>query len=70
MPERLEERLAHLEAEVAKLKSKVDNGISSSPWWETIVGAFADNTAYDEAMRLGCEYRNSLRPSASAQAHR
>ena len=63
MPEQLEERVAYLEAEVARLKNKVENGLSSRPWWEQIVGAFADNTAYDEAMRLGREYRNSLRPS-------
>jgi hypothetical protein len=63
MPEQLEERVASLEAEVARLKNKVENSLSSRPWWEQIVGAFADNTAYDEAMRLGREYRNSLRPS-------
>ncbi len=60
MPEQLEERVAYLEAEVARLKSKVENGVSSRPWWEQIVGTFADNAAYDEAMRLGREYRDSL----------
>lgn len=64
MPEQLEDRVAYLEAEVARLKNKVENGVSSQPWWEQIVGAFADNTAYDEAMRLGQEYRDSLRPSS------
>ena len=64
MPEQLEERVAYLEAEVARLKNKVENGISSRPWWEQIVGAFAGNLAYDEAMRLGREYRDSLRPSS------
>jgi hypothetical protein len=60
MPERLEERVAHLEAEVARLKNKVENESSSRPWWEKIAGTFADNPAYEEAMRLGREYRNSL----------
>ncbi|MBW4487211.1 MAG: hypothetical protein KME12_05420 [Trichocoleus desertorum ATA4-8-CV12] len=64
MPEQLEERVAYLEAEVSRLKSKVENGISSKPWWEQIVGAFADNATYDEAMQLGREYRDSLRPSS------
>lgn len=32
MPEQLEERLAHLEAEVAGLKNKVENGTSFRPW--------------------------------------
>ncbi|NJR60660.1 MAG: hypothetical protein HC769_18630 [Cyanobacteria bacterium CRU_2_1] len=63
MPEQLEERVAYLEAEVARLKSKVE-GVNSRTWWEQIVGAFADNSAYDEAMRLGREYRDSLRPSS------
>lgn len=61
MPEQLEERVAYLEAEVAQLKDKVENDLSHKPWWEQIVGAFADNSTYDEAMRLGREYRDSLR---------
>lgn len=68
MPERLEERVAYLEAEVARLKNKVENGLPAEPWWEQIVGAFAGNSAYDEAMRLGREYRDSLRPSFLEQA--
>ncbi len=64
MPEQLEERLAYLEAEVAKLKSKAENDSASIPWWEKIAGTFADNPDYDEAMQLGCEYRESLRPDA------
>jgi hypothetical protein len=65
MPEQIEERLAHLEIEVAKLKNKVDRDLSSCPWWEKIVGTFVDNPAYDEAMRLGREYRDSLRTSST-----
>jgi hypothetical protein len=65
MPEQLEERVAHLEAEVARLKNKVENDSSSSPWWEKIAGTFSDNPAYDEAMQLGRKYRNSLRPSST-----
>jgi hypothetical protein len=65
MPEQLEERLAHLEAEVTRLKNKVENISSSSPWWEKVAGTFSDNPAYDEAMQLGREYRNSLRLSST-----
>ena len=65
MPEQLEERVAHLEAEVALLKNKVENEFSPKPWWEKIAGTFSDNSAYDEAMRLGSEYRNSLRLSST-----
>jgi hypothetical protein len=63
MPEQLEERLAYLEAEVAKLKSKAENDAAPIPWWEKIAGTFADNPDYDEAMQLGREYRESLRPN-------
>jgi hypothetical protein len=65
MPEQLEERVAYLEAEVARLKNKVENDSSSSPWWEKIAGTFSDNPAYDEAMQLGRTYRNSLCPSST-----
>lgn len=65
MPEQLEERVALLEAEVARLKQKVDSDVPAKPWWEQIVGTFADNPAYDEAMQLGREYRDSLRPGSN-----
>jgi hypothetical protein len=65
MPEQLEKRVAHLEAEVARLKNKVENDSASSPWWQQIAGTFTNNSAYDEAMRLGREYRDSLRLSST-----
>lgn len=34
------------------------------PWWERIAGTFADSPAYEEAMRLGREYRESLRTNS------
>jgi hypothetical protein len=64
MPEQLEERVAYLEAEVERLKNKVESSESSQPWWEQIIGSFADNQAYDQAMQLGHDYRDSLRPSS------
>jgi hypothetical protein len=64
MPEKLEERVAYLEAEVARLKGKVESDSSSRPWWERIAGTFADNPAYDEAMQLGQEYRDAIRSSS------
>jgi hypothetical protein len=61
MPEELEERVTLLEAEVARLRSKVESNSSPIPWWEKITGTFAGDSSYDEAMQLGREYRESLR---------
>ena len=56
----IEKRLADLEAEVALLKSKIANqNGNEKPWYEKIAGTFADDPIYDEAMRLGREYRES-----------
>jgi hypothetical protein len=61
----LAKRLATLEAEVARLKAQVESQApSKQPWWERIAGRFANDPIYDEAMRLGREYRESLRPVA------
>jgi len=65
MAEQLEERVAYLEAEVARLKDKVESDSPPQPWWERIAGTFADNAAYDEAMQLGREYRDSLRRNST-----
>ena len=59
----LEERVAALEAEVACLKQANPNGAEpQKAWWEEIWGRFKDDPEYEEAMRLGREYRESLRP--------
>jgi hypothetical protein len=59
----LEQRVAALEAEVARLKERLEGASTPSrPGWEQIVGTFADDPAYEEAMRLGREYRESFRP--------
>lgn len=57
----LEKRIAVLEAEVATLKRKVEKKDEKNeiPWWKQRIGVFADDPIYDEAMRLGREYRES-----------
>src|SRR3954454_9992776 len=59
---KLERRVKALEGEVAKLKQHVTARPPMIPWWERIYGSFANDPAHEEAMRLGREYRESLRP--------
>ena len=49
---------------VDRLKRKIDSNSAALPWWEKIAGTFAENPAYDEAMKLGREYRESERVTA------
>jgi hypothetical protein len=67
---RLKDRVTALEAEVARLKEIVVNSKSKEPWWREIVGAFRGDPAFLEAMRLGREYRESLRPKAKKSGKR
>jgi hypothetical protein len=60
----LEDRMAQIERELARLKTKLEEGNSGTPNWKKIVGVFADDQAFAEAMRLGREYRESQRPSS------
>lgn len=60
----VQERLAVLEVEVAQLKARLEGEQlkNKMPWWERRFGAFEDDPEYDESLRLGREYRESLRP--------
>ena len=62
---RLEQRVAALEAEVVKLKSKLEERETIKPWWEQIAGTFHNDPIYECAIRLGQQYRRSLRPKSS-----
>jgi hypothetical protein len=63
----LEQRVAALEAEVTKLKVQMEAMQTAQPWWEQIAGTFQRDPMYEEAMRLGRQYRQSLRPRKHAQ---
>jgi hypothetical protein len=63
----LEQRVAALEAEVTKLKSQMEAMETIQPWWEEIAGTFQHDAMYEEAMRLGRQYRQSLRPRKPIQ---
>ena len=59
----LEDRIALIEAELEALKRKLENKEESKPrGWRSVVGVFANDPEFEEAMRLGREYRESLRP--------
>jgi hypothetical protein len=63
----LEQRVAALEAEVTMLKSQLQAMQTTQPWWEQIAGTFQRDPMYEEAMRLGRQYRQSLRPRKLTQ---
>jgi hypothetical protein len=55
-----EARMTALAAEVAQLKQeRAAAPLSGKPWWEEIRGTFKNDPAYDEAMRLGREWRKA-----------
>ena len=59
----LEERAAELEVSAEQTKHHTEGiELDHHPWWERIRGTFKDDLAYVEAMQLGREYRESLRP--------
>jgi len=63
----LEQRVAALEAGVARLKNEQDGASTfRKPWWEEIRGSFKDDPVYDEAMRLGREWRKAQRTEDKA----
>lgn len=64
----IEERLSAVEAQVEVLKqqAKADKSVDKSddniPWWQRIVGIHADSPGFEEAVRLGREWRESEDP--------
>lgn len=64
----VETRLTRLEAEVAQIKARVSPGEeTSAPWWEEISGVFKDDPLFDEAERLGREWREAQRSEVNAE---
>jgi hypothetical protein len=58
----LEQRVAAVETEVTKLKRQMEALQTTQPWWEQIAGTFQHDPMYEEAMKLGRQYRQPLRP--------
>jgi len=67
----IELRIAALEAEMARVKKRLEKGpVEREDWLDEIYGAFANDPHFEEAMRLGRKYRESLRPKATVRADR
>lgn len=62
----LEERVSALETQVAHLLADKKPTDTQLAWYERWKGAFQDDEMYDEAMRLGAEYRRS-QPTAAEE---
>jgi hypothetical protein len=61
-PAEIEKRVSVLEEELASLKKQVAATGAREPWWERIAGTFENDPVYQRAMKLGRQYRQSLKP--------
>ena len=59
-----EERLTTLEKEMAQIKQQLatEKPQTTQHPWDKVFGSFANSEGFEEAIRLGREYRESLRP--------
>ena len=58
--QQLEARVATLETELAQMKQMLSGFFQNkTPWWLKIAGSFEDDPTFDEAVRLGQEWRKS-----------
>jgi hypothetical protein len=58
--QQLETRVATLELELAQMKQVLaDSSRRKNPWWLEIAGGCENDPTFDEAVRLGQEWRKS-----------
>lgn len=58
--QQLEVRVATLETELAQVKQILSGVLQKKvPWWLKVTGSFADDPTFNEAVRLGREWRKS-----------
>jgi hypothetical protein len=58
-PSELEDRVASLEKEIARLKLQLDNKKPKGSWVDEISGAFEGDEGFREILRLGKELRDA-----------
>ena len=64
----LETRVEELAKELKELRNQIQNGDKEkTPWWIRRGRTFANDPVYDEIVRLGREYRESLRPAGKGK---
>lgn len=63
----MERRLIEVEAAVERLANQRTAPDPTRPWWREDAGRFADDPVFEEIVRLGREYRESLRPGGKAK---
>ncbi len=56
----IEQRLSEVEKELAKLKQQLPLETDEKSWVERIAGTFKDDPDFDEIVRLGREFRQSV----------
>ena len=59
----IEQRLTILELQMRDLQMRIAKEEDLPHWLETMDGAFKDEPAFDEVIRIGREYRESFRPT-------
>jgi hypothetical protein len=58
--QRLEARVTNLEGELAQMKQILSGFLQKeSHWWLKVAGSFENDPTFDEAVRLGQEWRRS-----------
>jgi len=67
--ETLEDRLTAVERELAQIKEQLaEKSPTSAHPWDKVFGFFANSEGFEEAVRLGREYREALRPKDEEDA--
>lgn len=56
----LEQRVAAVEKELAKLKLRVESPPTATSWIDQLAGTFKDDPEFEEIVKLGREFRESV----------